>query len=47
MFNFGIHKNWIVMTRVGVEFPGSGIRKSPIVGQDVLVTGLVGVARRF
>ncbi|HQO37717.1 MAG TPA: MipA/OmpV family protein [Candidatus Omnitrophota bacterium] len=47
MFNFGINKNWIVMTRVGVEFPDSGIRKSPIVGQDVLVTGLVGVARRF
>jgi outer membrane protein len=47
MFNFGIHKNWIVMTKLGVEFLDSEIRKSPIVGRDVLVTGVVGVTRRF
>jgi outer membrane protein len=47
MFSFGINKNWIVMTMLGVEFLDSGIRKSPIVGRDVLVSGVVGVTRRF
>lgn len=47
MFNFGIHPRWIVITKVGVEFLDREITRSPIVGRDYLVTGIVGLTRRF
>ncbi|MBF0121885.1 MAG: MipA/OmpV family protein [Candidatus Omnitrophica bacterium] len=47
MFNFGIHPKWIVITKVGVEFLDHEITRSPIVNKDYLVTGIIGVTRRF
>ncbi len=47
MLNVGIHPKWIVVTRVGIEFLDSEITKSPIVDKDQLVTGVVGLTRRF
>lgn len=47
MFNFGIHPKWIVITKVGVEFLDREITKSPIVNKDFLVTGVIGLTRKF
>jgi MipA family protein len=47
LFSFGISQNWIVVTKAGVEFLDSEIRKSPIVDKDYLLTGIVGLTRRF
>jgi outer membrane protein len=47
LFSFGISQNWIVVTMVSVEFLGSEIKKSPIVDEDHLLTGVVGLTRRF
>ena len=47
MFNVGIHPNWIVISKVGVEFLDREITKSPIVNKDYLVMGVIGVTRRF
>ncbi|NLE64581.1 MAG: MipA/OmpV family protein [Elusimicrobia bacterium] len=46
-FAFGIHRRVIVLTRLGVERLDSEIRKSPIVDEDILVNGVVGVTWRF
>ncbi len=47
VLDFGISKNWIVVTMAGVDFLGSAIMKSPIVDRDEIFTGFVGLARRF
>jgi MipA family protein len=47
LFSFGISQNWIVVTMSSVEFLDSEIRKSPIVDRDYLLTGVVGLTRRF
>jgi MipA family protein len=47
LFSFGIAKDWIVVTRAGIEFLGSDIKKSPIVSEDHLVTGVIGLTRKF
>jgi outer membrane protein len=45
--NFGIAKDWIVVTRAGIEFLGSEIKDSPIVDEDHLLTAVIGVVRKF
>lgn len=47
MFNFGIHKNWIVLTQVGIEFLDNDTANSPIVERDIVVGGVLGLTRRF
>ncbi|MBF0486428.1 MAG: MipA/OmpV family protein [Candidatus Omnitrophica bacterium] len=47
MFNFGISKDWIVVTKAEVEALSDRIRKSPIVGEDYTVTAVIGLARKF
>jgi outer membrane protein len=47
LFSFGVSRNWIVVTMASVEFLGSDIKKSPIVDEDHLLTGVVGLTRRF
>jgi outer membrane protein len=47
IFSFGISQNWSVVTRVGVEVLSPQVTKSPIVNKDYLMTGLIGLARRF
>ena len=47
LFNFGISQNWIVVTMASVEFLDSSIQKSPIVDKDHLLTGAIGLTRRF
>ena len=47
LFNFGISQDWIVITKAGVEFLDSEIQKSPIVDKNYLLTGVVGLTRRF
>ena len=47
LFSFGIRKDWIVVTKGSCEFLSNEIRQSPIVKKDILLTGVVGLARKF
>ncbi len=47
VFSIGISKNWVVITRAGVDFLSSEITESPIVARNYLLSGMIGLARRF
>ena len=46
-FVCGISRHWVVITGLGTEWLGAGARKSPLTGRDVLLSGRLGLARRF
>lgn len=47
MFNAGLSKDWIIITRFGAEALDTCIRTSPLVGKDVVLSGMIGLTRRF
>lgn len=47
MFNSGLSRDWIVITRIGVEALDTKIRKSPLVDETMLLSGMIGLTRRF
>ncbi len=47
MFNSGFSRDWIVITRFGVEVLDAKIRKSPLVDENLLLTAAIGLTRRF
>jgi MipA family protein len=47
MFNSGFSRDWIVITRFGVEALDAKIRKSPLVDENLLLSAMLGLTRRF
>jgi outer membrane protein len=43
----GISEKWLVLARLGAEFLDNSICNSPIVDKDHILTGMLGVARKF
>jgi outer membrane protein len=46
-FNLGLSEELVLVTYFGVEFLADDITDSPIVEDDVILTGVVGIAKRF
>lgn len=46
-FNLGLSQDWILVTVFNAEFIGNNISNSPIVDDDVILSGVLGLARRF
>ncbi|MBF0522529.1 MAG: MipA/OmpV family protein [Candidatus Omnitrophica bacterium] len=46
-FDMGVSKNWVMATMLEYEQLGSAIRNSPIVEKHGILTGLLGLIRRF
>jgi outer membrane protein len=47
MLNSGFSRDWIVITRFGVEALDAKIRKSPLVDENLLLSAMLGLTRRF
>lgn len=46
-FVLGIAEDWVLIAKAGMEGLSSEIKDSPIVDEDYLLSGLLGVARKF
>jgi len=46
-FNLGLAQKWFLITTFNAEFLDNEIKNSPIVNEDVLFSGVIGIARKF